>query len=360
MPMHPTKILLLAGACLVLAAPANAGVDLSGYGELSAAIALPSQSQRICNLYSSAPCSPYGQFAPSTPSALAAGAHVNIVLNSGLNLQFDAEGNLTTLRHIQTFESSSTARVTKYGMGVHLDRSGDIYRWGGLVSVGNSDNGWSHNRLISGGLEGERFFDRFTLFSQLTYSRAIQGDFSSSGLNSWQLHAGARYFYLDNLMFEANAGDAVIGSGELQTLQTYSSPTFTYYTFTDTDYSGNALQWSAKAEYRLDDFPASLALSYQGSYATWQSYIRGISPPPPCGRSFSFFSMSNEFRRTDNLFMLSLRYYFGRDSLIANDRSGAGMSDYNPWYGVQPVAEAYAGSDYRPVVFATAPAAPFC
>jgi hypothetical protein len=34
--------------------------------------------------------------------------------------------------------------------------------------------------------------------------------------------------------------------------------------------------------------------------------------------------------------MLGLRYYFGQGSLLSNDRSGASLEDYNPWYGTQP------------------------
>ncbi|HUO98484.1 MAG TPA: hypothetical protein VMU01_07435 [Rhizomicrobium sp.] len=45
--------------------------------------------------------------------------------------------------------------------------------------------------------------------------------------------------------------------------------------------------------------------------------------------------------------MLTVRFYFGQDSLIANDRKGASLADYNPWYGAEAVAEPYLGDrDY--------------
>jgi hypothetical protein len=53
---------------------------------------------------------------------------------------------------------------------------------------------------------------------------------------------------------------------------------------------------------------------------------------------------TQNWRRSENLVMLSLRYYFGQDSLIANDRKGASLKDYNPWYGADPVTEAFVGN----------------
>jgi hypothetical protein len=44
-----------------------------------------------------------------------------------------------------------------------------------------------------------------------------------------------------------------------------------------------------------------------------------------------------------NLFRITLRYFFGQQSLIANDRTGAAMTDRNPWYGENPVTRAPAG-----------------
>ena len=39
----------------------------------------------------------------------------------------------------------------------------------------------------------------------------------------------------------------------------------------------------------------------------------------------------------------SMRNYLGQNSLIANDRNGAGMNDHNPWSGAEPITEAFMG-----------------
>lgn len=216
---------------------------------------------------------------------------------------------------------------------------------GEFVSIGNSDWAQTNNRLVSTGLEGEWFFDRTTLFSQLIYSRTVQGgfgwiqdlrSFTNIGLNSWYLYTGARYFLRNNLMFEADAGAGTIESDGSR----FGHSAAEYFA---TESNGNILHWSAKTEYRFQDLPVSLAFNYQGSYGTWNrhSYGSGVYPYP---HPYQYdYNVMRTWRRTENLFMLSLRYYLGQDSLIANDRNGASMSDYNPWYGAKPVTEAFIG-----------------
>ncbi len=330
MPIHPTKIMLLAGACMVLALPANAAINWSGYGELGGG-GMPDSSP----LY-------------STPLVLAGGAHVNAAFESGLNLQFDVEGTRDffdiTIPAGSYYDSPGLNRdkMTKYGVGIHLALRGDQYRLGGLASIGNSD--WAHynNRLVTVGVEGTWFLDRTTLFSQLTYSRAVQGEFAGTGLDSPYLYTGARYFFRDNLMFEADAGAGTIESNDMMYTRTDIGPVNTTVITSDTNYNGNALHWSTKIEYRFQDLPVSLAFDYRGSYATW-SHWHTITASSSSGANF-FCNASFTVHRTENLFMVKLRYYFGQDSLIANDRNGASISDYNPWYGVEPVSEGFAGN----------------
>jgi hypothetical protein len=327
---HLTKIMLLAGTCLALAAPANAQINWSGYGELSGGGGTSALSSQIGDCTSNSCYSFAGSHLSHTPQVWAGEVHVNSEFATGQSIQLDLEG-----RNLRDASSPSYAynsdKVTSYGMGVHFALTGDQYRVGEFISVGNSDGQYSKNRLVTGGLEGEWFFDRFTVLSQITYSRAAQGDFVDSGLNSLYLYTGGRYFAFDNLMFEADAGAGTIESTPLRP------------TGTGVSYNGNAVHWSAKAEYRFQDFPISLLFNYQGSYSTWQSdsarWMR-----LPCGSSDVYVRNTQNWRRSENLVMLSLRYYFGQDSLIANDRKGASLKDYNPWYGADPVTEAFVGN----------------
>jgi hypothetical protein len=337
MPKHLTKTVLLAGACMALAAPATAGIDLSGYGELGGGVGPATFSGTMKNC-SGIYCSNHDS---NTPTALVGDVHISVPLDAAFNFQFDAIGNRRFLGRVPYTDGPNSRGATKYGLGVHLDQSGDDYRGGILVSVGNSDWTWIHNRLLSAGLEGEWFLDRTTLFSQLIYSRAVQGYFAQRGLNSWYLYTGARYFLRDNLMFEADAGAGAIETGK--TLSVYSAAKYS----ADAQ-SGNILHWSAKAEYRFEDLPASLIFNYQGSYGNWNEHLSG-SGVYPYPQPYQYtYDVRTSWGRTENLFMLSLRYYFGGDSLIANDRHGAGMNDYNPWYGAEPIMEPFMDNEFYP------------
>jgi hypothetical protein len=333
-------VALLSGTCLVFAAPAAADIDLSGYGELSAGIGSSTILDGANRCFSSGVLNPPVSGCQSghtddtnTPTSLAGGLHISTTSDVGLSLQFDAEADTRYLSGLQYYGYSNIGRVTKYGTGIHLDVANDQYRAGGLFSVGNSD--WTNvyaNRLISVGLEGARFFDRITLFSQLTYSHPVQGYFANSGygLDSWYLYTGARYFFRDDLMFEGDFGAGRIWS--------YEKP---YGSITQNN--GKLLHWGVKTEYRLEDFPVSLALNYQGSYGTWYRHTSGsFVYPYPFPYPFSY-DVVHKWQRTEHLFMLTLRYYFGQDSLIANDRNGATINDYNSWYGAEPITEPFIG-----------------
>ena len=230
-----TRYLLFAGTCMALTASANAGTNWSGYGELSGG-GIPDKSP-----------------SSSTPLVLTGGAHVNAAFESGLNLQFDAEGtrDFFSITNPYISPGSNADNMTKYGVGIHLDLRGDQYRVGGLASIGNSDWAGYNNRLVTVGLEGAWFLDRTTFFSQLTYSRAVQGDFAGTGLNSPYLYTGTRYFLRDNLMLEADAGAGTLETNDMRFTTTSSGPVDTTTLTTDTNYNGNALHWGTKVEYRF-------------------------------------------------------------------------------------------------------------
>ena len=327
MSNNSLKITLLALACMMMVVPANAGINLSGYGELGSGIGTSASSTYYCFGSSDASCGSSGVHSSNTPWDLAGSLHLSTVVDTGVNLQLDVEGK-NVRESPSPDDYFNYDKATTYGVGIHLDATIDEFRVGELISIGNANGAFFNNRLVSAGLEGAWLLNRTTLFSQLIYSHAVQGDFSDSGLNSLYLYTGARYFLRDNLMFEADAGAGTIESTRLQSMAA------------GTNYNGHAAQWSAKAEYRFSDLPVSLLFNYQGSYSIWRSF-NAAWVPIPCGHGrLDYYSTTGTMRRTENLFMLSLHYYFGQDSLIANDRNGAGMNDYNPWYGAESVISA--------------------
>ena len=345
-----TTAVCVGGACLALSASAQADFAISGYGEIGGGIGVAalSTSDTYCSGTTFPPltCRSYGtSHVSSTPKDLVADLHVATMLNDVWQLQLDAEANRDFVGQMSW--PSNSDHTTKYGVGVHLDMLTEHDRLGGFVSVGNSDWTRYQNRLASVGLEGEWFFGNTSLFSQYVFSHTISGDFSPSGLYSNFLDAGVRHFLTDNLMLETNVG---AGLAESKADIRYSERS---------NHSAAALKWGAKTEFRFEDFPISLAIAYRGTYNNWRRDTWGVLPPPPCSHgASSYFAASYPYRRTENLFQVTLRYYLGQASLLTNDRTGAAMSDYNPWYGAEPQTEAIAGQGFYSLT--TAPAAAYC
>ena len=320
---------------MALAVPANAGVNWSANGEFGGGIGTSalSDSGHGCAMFGGTTgCWSNQTHISQAPTRLDGNFHVNALLDFGLRLQFDAEADRRFVGKSALFDPhEGVDRITTYGMGIHIDLRHDNFLVGALVSAGDVDASFIHNRVATYGFEGEWFLDRTTLFSQITHSRSVQGyDYWPQ---AWYLHVGARYFPLENLKLEVNAGkvlgqvtsDATVGNSEN---------------------GGDAGQWGAKVEYRFGFMPLGLSLDYQGSYTTWKSsYWQSGVYPYPVPTNYSY-DAHQTWRRNENLFMLRLHMYFGDESLIAGDHNGDGMNDYNPWYGEHSVAPAYAGDRY--------------
>jgi hypothetical protein len=297
------KSLLLAGTSAAMLVPAASAASFSGYGELFAGAGYQTNSNQEIELCSGTQCGSYGSHDQADLSSVGGSAHGNINFDSGLGLQFDVEGQ------DQGYGSYSYSNT---GGGVHLYKRNADYLWGGFVSIG--DPGGS--RVVTAGLEGQVFLDKITLYSQLSYSAGIQGYLQREGVESWNLHTEVRYFYSDNIAFSAGLGAEA------------SDYNYSYSSGSDV-YSGHngLLQWDLRAEYLLDDLPLSLFVAYQGGYQA-----------PHYNDNYSGGSDVYVGRNviSSNTFLLGLHFYFGQTSLIDNDRSGASLKDYNPWYGVQP------------------------
>jgi hypothetical protein len=337
---HPLKWLLFAGSCFLLAVPANAQVNWSGYGELEGGGGLYHGSENATS------------FPTSTEWVTAGAGRVNLTLDSGLDLQLDAQGR-GNLFEAKVPAGWSTLQNPKdqwtYGFGAHFDLRGDEYRAGTLFSFGDGD--W-----FSTGLEGAWYLDRTTLFSQFTYSAAFHSPGPLGNPHYWYLDVGGRYFLLDNLMFELNGGAGIVDAAHAPLQSSFTSNSTDILgsvSVTSTTImggtNGDILHWSAKTEYRFDGLPLSLAFDYQGTYATARQLDSTSFAFKLNGTPFGGYSCnsSGRWKRTENVVMLRLRYYFGEASLIANDRYGAGMNDYNPLYGAEQVSDA--GSGYVPL-----------
>jgi len=321
----------LCGTSLALAVPATA-VDWSGYGQVSGG----------GGVYNATPLYNVPHVNPQW--TMAGGAHINLNFDAGPDIQLDAEG----ARNFFAFALPTgwsglgrNRRADTYGFGAHMDVHGENFRAGYLLSFGNT-------KWMSAGLEGALYLERVTLFSQFTYSTALSSHYPVEHPDYFYLHTGGRYFLLDNLMFELEAGAGVIDAVHApltssSTITGISGGITQSVTITGISggTNGNMLHWSAKAEYRLGWLPMSIGLDYQGSYENAR-FIQSDSFKFSPGGGYTC-NLGRRSNRTENIVMLKLRYYFGQDTLLANDRNGAAMNDYNPLYGAEPVLATSSG-----------------
>jgi hypothetical protein len=301
------KSLLLAGGCAAFLTPAAPAASVTGYGELFAGAGYMSQSFKetyplVCSNVIM-PCSTFGHFGTyyfhdqTDLWSIGGSAHGNIAFDSDLGLQLDIAGQN---------RGYSTMSHSGLGIGAHVYRRDADFLYGGFFSIGDSSGG----RLVTAGLEGQTYWDKVTLYTQASYSTAIQGVLQENNTDSWNLHAEARYFYTDNIVFSGGLGASLAHKN-------WSWDAYNYNTN-----NGGILQWDLRAEYLLDEGPLGLFAAYQGSNITWH-------------QRWSYLATNKALYR-NNAIMLGLRFYFGQNSLLANDRSGASLKDYNPWYGTQP------------------------
>ena len=304
--MSFVKMILLAGTCMALAVPAEAAI--SGYGELYGGIDSGSISY---GRWITGPVSYQRLFSREfAPSTIAGGLHAADILDSGLGVQFDVQGaNYFLKKHrIQPYEEMVSQST--FGLAGHLNRREESYLWGGFASIGKANNsGW-----VALGPEVQAYFGNFTLYSQASYTRSFQG--KDCGEGAFSVHTGARYFLSDHLAFSGGLGAAISDYDDTGK--------------TSGDRAGEIghtgmLQWDVAAEYLFGASPFSLFATYRGDRQLW----RGDYPT-------SYVSILTRQWKASNQFFVGVRLYLGQNSLIENERKGAGLNDYNPFFGAQP------------------------
>jgi len=293
---------LLAGACALLITPAATAATFTGLGEMSAGVGNVSLSSSYYEIYDYD-----GEYSGhwnesylmTQINGLARG---NINFENGVSLQLDVEGQNTAI----TSDSMSTS-----GIGAHLyTRDGD-YLYGALFSIGQL--GWG--RVVTVGLEGQYILPDTTIYAQATYSAFVEGNWAKSGQDSFNLNLTVRHFVNENFMLSGNIG---VGFGS------YTDPD------SPSDYFDrghqNEVSWEVRAEYLLDELPLSLFASYKGQYGIANEHY-GYPDPEDWQEWWKGTARAH-------MFLVGLRFYFGQESLLSNDRTGATLEDRNPWYGM--------------------------
>jgi hypothetical protein len=139
--------------------------------------------------------------------------------------------------------------------------------------------------IWGGGLEGQLFLNRVTLYGQGGYRTFDNA--SNYNLNEWYVRAIGRWFPTDNFRLEGEVGYAQFSADS-------SDPV-------------DNLFWLATAEYRFDHMPLGVYAQYRGD-------------------NFSF----DEGSTTSNAAILGVRAYLGSDSQFDNDRRGASFDTRMP------------------------------
>lgn len=302
-----TTRLLMAGACLAVVAAAASAADISGYAEANAGLGYTTIGEHVDFYCAGVLCGAYRLHDQGTSTQYGGIGHANIAFSDGWGVQIDAAGLRNEFIHI----TQDTTRI-----GGHLyNRDGD-HLLGGYFSYGDFyDSG-----AITFGIEGQLYLDRITLEAQLGYSTAIDGVLENYLGSAYNLHIGARYFPCDRLMLSGGL-TAAYGDGS-----------------NDDGYTEAAkitpLQWELKAEYLFEDAPFSLYAAYRGSYLSYH------------GRTdFGGGDYATaQFANNGATVMIGLRFYFNQGTLFGNDRGGASLEDYNPWYGAQPFSFSLLGA----------------
>ena len=216
-----------------------------------------------------------------------------------LNLQADflAEGNIDET-------SANDTYLRSYGGGLHFGwRDPELGSFGGFggagdVRINSVDEPDPDTTVWAAGLEGQAFFDRFTLYLQSGYldretlaSGGDPGALKDAGFG----RALGRYFLRDDLKLEAETSYA---QGKMDP---------------DSDKVW-ILGWGTELEYRLGSLPLSGFFRYTGARYD-QSDDKDVLYEHRIG--------------------FGVRVYFGRESLLANDRHGASleMPHYLEWNG---------------------------
>jgi hypothetical protein len=281
-------------------AASSAAADFTGYGEIFTAAGYQALGTAYQDRCGSSDCGSGSYRGRADNWDFGGSAHGNINFDNAIGLQLDLGG---------TSNGFNSDSISTNGFGAHVYYRDADDLWGGLFSIGDTGYG----RAVTLGLEGQAYLGDVTLYSQLSYTAAIQGDIEDYRYSGWNLYNSVRYFLSDKLAFSAG-----IGLDYANFSKKWPSYDEAYGAHADSVY------WQLKAEYQLDALPLSVFAAYQGSYAPWR-YASEYD-----GGNYKYETGYNSVR---NGLLIGVRFYFGQNDLKTNDRTGASLEDFNPWYG---------------------------
>ena len=216
---------------------------------------------------------------------------VNYWISPTLSVQMDAEAEVTTAINNPPYDSTTDNDGRVHGVfGGHLamrnPASHAIAVFGGLSAANNLYHwgGSGEGQMVHGliGLEGQLYFNQFTLYGQGGYAGRITGSDTTEPEHLWFIRGVGRYFYTPNDKIQAEVGYA---AGPAYNCSGCATNSIT--------------NWGVLYEHRFDS-PFSVYAEYAG------------------------FSMDGDSARaTEHMVMVGIKAYVNQGTLLANDRNGA-------------------------------------
>lgn len=228
------------------------------------------------------------------PSLFGGSARVSIPWTHSFSTQLDLDADTAVLFDQDEDQYASSTIGT-----LHASYRGSdnwmlgVFAGGGTASVVGTDEA---GLLKFAGVEGQYYFNNFTLYAQIGYLDSIEGD----GGYSDTFHAASfvrgvgRYFINDKTMVQAEVAYA---AGKQDSGSSYDMDVISYGV-------------RAQREFDLGNVPLTVFAAYEGA-----QYSNGTE------------SDNGEF--TENNFLAGVQFRFGTSSMIENDRHGASLSTPN-------------------------------
>jgi hypothetical protein len=171
---------------------------------------------------------------------------------------------------------------TAYGLTGHVLMRNDSHAVGGFIGIADSDDA---DTLWFGGVEANKYFDRFTVAGALFYGQTETA--AGDDVEGYGLNVEGRYFVQDNFRVDANVGYASVD--------------------VDTVGDDDVMIYGVGAEYQLANFP----VSFRAGYSTTDSDFGDV-----------------------DVWSIGVRYNWGGQTLRDRDRSGASQASLTNLGGV--------------------------
>jgi hypothetical protein len=245
--------------------------------------------------------------------ALGGAGRGNYWISPNMSVQLDAQAEGTSYKENFGGGFNENFSNHSYLIGGHISwRDSQRGLLGVFAGAGDAGGGFLEaKRHVVGGVEGQLYWNQFTLYLQGGYD-TIVGDSFFGEPHAWFARGTGRYFVTPNTVIE---GTVLYATGEIEFNPLFFPPGAS----TSRDFQ--TWLWEAKLEHRFATTPFSAFVKYRGSETKYDTMTTFAVPPD---------TFTAENKVTDHRVLVGLRLYLGQNTLIANDRNGATLDIIDP------------------------------